>query len=371
MRRRILTRLLWMVPALFVVSLLVFFINASGNQQGNFMDTQSENISSGDFSQQKIKNQIPVFYFSVTSLSDPDTIWKMNDDEKELLQKKSSWKKFIPVIHFYCDNQYHRWLFGDNSDGKNYKGILRGDFGVSTETGLPVSQLLYPRFFRSFILVFISMLLAFFISIPLSVYLVLNEQKVISKITRGILLMLYIIPVFWLAILLLMLFANSKMISIFPLSGWPDSGEGFFSYVHHLFLPVMCYTLGAIAYFTRALETNLKEVLHKEFLLTARAKGFDNTQSLLKHALPHAIIPVLTVLGYLFPMAVGGSVIIETIFGIPGMSNALFHAALTKDIPVLAAISTLSCLLTLVGFLLTEILQAFIDPRLRQTQHLS
>ena len=106
MRRRILTRLLWMVPALFVVSFLVFFINACGNQHGNFMDTQSENISSGDFSQQKIKNQTPVFYFSVTSLSEPDTIWKMTDEEKELLQKNSSWKKFIPVIHFYGDNQY-------------------------------------------------------------------------------------------------------------------------------------------------------------------------------------------------------------------------------------------------------------------------
>lgn len=101
MRRRILTRLLWMVPALFVVSLLVFFINASGNQQGNFMDTQSENISSGDFSQQKIKNQIPVFYFSITSLSEPDTIWKMTDEEKELLQKnlhgKNLFRSFISM----------------------------------------------------------------------------------------------------------------------------------------------------------------------------------------------------------------------------------------------------------------------------------
>ncbi len=365
MRSRIITRLLWFLPALFVVSLLVFFINASDKYSGNFEDMMSGNIS-GENSIQKEK-QIPVFYFGVTSLSEPDSIWKMTDGEQRQLE--SSWGKYIPVIHFYPDNQYRRWLFGDPD--ANSKGIFRGDFGVSKETGLPISEMLYPRFIRSFILVFISMMLAFIISIPLSVYLVLNEGKIIARIINGVLLMLYITPVFWLAILLLMLFANPQLFSVFPLSGWPESGEGFFSYLHHLFLPTMCYTLGAIAYFTRALQTNLREVLHKEFLLTARAKGFDKTQSLIKHALPNAIIPVLTVLGYLFPMAVGGSVIVENIFGIPGMSQALYHAALTKDIPVLVAISSVSCLLTLLGFLLTEIFQALIDPRLRQTSPLS
>ena len=367
MRRRIITRLLWFLPALFVVSLLVFFINASDKYAGNFQDSILENSSSGDNIQREKEKQFPVFYFSVTSLSEPDSIWKMTSEEQRAI--KSSWKNFIPVVHFYSDNQYRRWLFGNSVT--NSKGILRGDFGVSKETGLPISEMLYPRFIRSFILVFISMLLAFIISIPLSVYLVLNEGKIIAQIINGVLLIFYIIPIFWLAILLLMLFANPRALSVFPLSGWPESGEGFLSYIHHLFLPVMCYTLGDIAYFTRALETNLHEVLHKEFLLTARAKGFDKTQSLIKHALPHAIIPVLTVLGYLFPMAVGGSVIVENIFGIPGMSQALYHAALTKDVPVLAAISTVSCLLTLLGFLLTEILQAFIDPRLRQTSPLS
>lgn len=369
MRRRILTRIFWLVPALFLVSLLVFFITTSEVDTALLNNlSDSENYSSVSFKNQQ-REKLPLFYFTVTSLNEPDTLWKISAEQKELLKNNSSWEKFIPAIHFHERNQYQRWLFG--SEEENTKGILRGDFGKSIQSGLPVSEMLLPRFIRSFIIVFISLLLAFFMSIPLSIYLVLHPEKIISKFLRSILLALYITPVFWLAVLLLMLFANPNALSIFPLSGWAESGSGFFTYFYHLILPVTCYCAGAIAYFTRMLETNLREVLHKEFLMTARAKGLAEKKSVLRHALPHAVIPALTVLGYLFPMAVSGSVIIETIFGIPGMSQALFQASLAKDVPVLVAVSTLSCALTLVGFLLTEILQAIIDPRLRNSSQLS
>ncbi len=360
MRRRIITRILWLFPALLFVSMLVFFITQPQVDLSKLNDQPADIFSVNQLHSQ---SKLPLFYFTVTSLNEPDTVWKMTGDEKEKLRLNSSWKKYVPAIHFHADNQYHRWLFGDDESGS--KGILRGDFGKSAQTGLPVTTQLLPRFCRSFVIVFVSLLLAFFISIPVSVFMVLNPQKLFSKTLHAIFLVLYIAPTFWIAVLLLMLFANPKMFSVFPLSGWPESGSGFLSYCYHLILPVTCYSLGAIAYFTRMLETNLKEILHSEFITTARAKGLAQTKSVFRHALPHAIIPSLTLLGYLFPLAVSGSVIIETVFSIPGMSQMLYQAALAQDVPVLAAICVLSCLLTLTGFLLTEILQAFIDPRLR------
>ncbi|MEZ5015317.1 MAG: ABC transporter permease [Chitinophagales bacterium] len=307
-----------------------------------------------------------------------NTVRTSHDAFGQLLENKSSWLSYIPVIHFYGYNQYHRWIFGDGNwlTGKgstHCRGILRGDFGYSYETKLPVSSVIGERIRWSLLFTLISIILAYIISIPVGIRAAAKKDSLFDRTSSVILFILYSMPSFWVATLLLMTFSNPDMLHWFPASGVQPvtgipEGTSFFARIRmhlpYMVLPTICYTYAQLAFLSRLTRVSTLDAITQDFVRTARAKGLSEKAVIYKHAFRNALLPVITVFANVFPLAIGGSVILETIFTIPGMGQQIFQAITTKDYPVIIDVFTLTGVLTLIGYLFADILYAWADPRI-------
>lgn len=282
------------------------------------------------------------------------------------------WKSWIPTLQIHLDNKYHRWLFGD-PHGLS-KGVIRGDFGKSLITKLPVSDTILSRFKWSAAMAFISIVIAFMVSVPIGVWAGARPGSWFDRIVNVKLFILYCIPGFWMGTLLLMLFANPDTLPWFPASGvMPPGGfpkgiglwDKLIATVPYLILPICCYTYASFAFTSRIIRSSIRDNMMQDHIRTAKAKGLPLPRIAFKHAFRNALLPAITVFSEVFPMAVGGSVIIETIFNIPGMGFETVQAVLNRDYPMIVAVCTLSALLTMTGFLMADILYAFADPRIK------
>lgn len=317
-----------------------------------------------------------MFYFSITKLSAPDTLYKVYDEEKLKLIKEDlalngGIKNYIPKIIWYgFHNQYHQWLFG----GPDSKGIIRGDFGISYIRKEPVTSILKDKLIWSVFFSVISILLAYAISIPVGIKMAEKPNSRFSKFTQLSLFAMYSLPSFFVGVLLLMLFANPDVISIFPPSGIKPIGgydddaslfSKFFDSLPYMILPLICYTYSSLAFISRLTATSINEQLPLDYIKTAKAKGLPDKKVLWKHALKNSALPLITVFSSVFPAIIGGSVIIESIFTIPGMGLETVKAIIAQDYPIVIAVITLSSLLTILSYLLADILYAWVDPRIR------
>lgn len=238
----------------------------------------------------------------------------------------------------------------------NYmKGIFRGDFGTSYRTKQPVLQDLLKRFPYTLLLVVISMALSILIGIPLGIYAATHQYS--WKDNAAVLISLFCVsmPPFWLALMLVQLLCVK--FRLLPPSGI-DTWLGWI-------LPCFTNALAYAASITRQMRSNMLEVIRQDFIVTARAKGQTEWKVLYKHALKNAIIPIIMTIGSIFGMAIGGSMISEVIFGIPGIGNYTLSALLARDYPVIQTsvlfISTLFCII----LMLTDVAFAIVDPRIR------
>jgi peptide/nickel transport system permease protein len=195
-----------------------------------------------------------------------------------------------------------------------------------------------------------------------------------TKMSQFILFLLYSIPSFFMGVLLLMLFANPDVLSVFPpsgikpIQGYDDNASIFSKFVDslpYLILPLICYTYASLAFISRLTATSVQEQLKLDYIKTARAKGLSEKNVLWKHALKNSALPLITVFSSVFPGVIGGSVIIESIFTIPGMGLETVNAIISKDYPIVIAVITLSSMLTIFCYLLADILYAWADPRVR------
>ena len=181
----------------------------------------------------------------------------------------------------------------------------------------------------------LSVILAYAISIPIGVKAAAKKGGRFDKSSSIILFMLYSMPSFWLATLLLMTFANPDVLHIFPASGvkpalgYPDGASLFekmkisFPYI---ILPAICYTYSSFAFLSRTMRVSMIEVVGQDYMRTAHAKGLSNKKVIWKHGFRNALLPIITVFANIFPAAIGGSVIIESIFTIPGMGSEVIYA---------------------------------------------
>ncbi|MBC8047194.1 MAG: ABC transporter permease subunit [Fimbriimonadaceae bacterium] len=291
---------------------------------------------------------------------------------------KTTWKNYIPAIHFYKNNQYHRWIFGDGNwiTGKNSlycRGIIRGDFGLSYQTQLPIDNVISERLPWSLTFTIISVLLAYLISLPIGIKAAAKKNSMFDRTSSVILFILYSMPAFWFATLLLMTFANPHILQIFPASGVqpvigiPEDATFFERiklYFPYLILPTICYTYSQLAFLSRITRVSTLEVISQDYIRTARAKGLSEHKVIYKHAFRNSLLPIITVLSNILPLAIGGSVILETIFTIPGMGKEIFFAISNKDYPMIITVFTITGILTLIGYLIADILYAVADPRI-------
>jgi peptide/nickel transport system permease protein len=377
----VLKRILWFVPTLFAVTIIGFILLA--NSPGDPVNLLSNGAkASGNIEEQKtfwrkkLGLDLPLFYFSITTLSEPDTLYKVYDEQqlkiiKEDLKENGGYKNYIPKIIWYgYHNQYHHWLFG----GANSKGIIRGDFGISYIKKEPVISIIKDKLIWSVFFSVVSIILAYMISIPIGIKLAEKPNSKSSKITQVTLFLLYSMPSFFVGVLLLMLFANPDVISIFPpsgikpIEGYADGASIFSKFIDsfpYMILPLICYTYSSLAFISKLTATSIHEQLGLDYIKTARAKGLSEKKIIYKHALKNSALPLITVFSSVFPSIVGGSVIIESIFTIPGMGLETVKAIISQDYPIVIAVITLSSVLTIFSYLLADILYAWVDPRIR------
>ncbi|MGQ9750677.1 ABC transporter permease [Desulfosoma sp.] len=252
------------------------------------------------------------------------------------------------------------------------KRVLTLDFGTSFKDHRNVMDKIAERLPITIQINLISIFLVYLIAIPFGVYSATHPDTFADKVLTLLFFFLYSLPNFWVAVLLIMLFGGGDFWNVFPIYGisslntenWPLWRQ-ILDRLHHLVLPVACLTYGGIAYLSRLTRAELLEVIREDYVRTARAKGLSERVVIFKHAFRNGLLPIVTLLAFLLPAMFGGSVIIESIFSIPGMGQLGFEAVLSRDYPVIMAITTISALLTLVGLLLSDVLYAVLDPRIQ------
>ncbi|MFM1876097.1 MAG: hypothetical protein RL266_1834 [Bacteroidota bacterium] len=293
-------------------------------------------------------------------------------------ETSAPWKVYVPVVNFYPNNQYHRWIFGDGNwitgAGSEFtKGVIRGDFGTSYRTKMPISEVISTKIFWSFFFTMVSVILGYLVSIPLGIQSAVHKDTRFDRISSIIVFILYSVPGFFAATVLLMTFSNPDVLHWFPASGvepvrgFPE-GASFFEVwsgrFPYLVIPIISYTYGSFAFLSRTMRVSMLEIVNQDYIRTARAKGLSERTVVYKHALRNALLPIITVFANIFPIAIGGSVVLEVIFTIPGMGNEVFQAIVNQDYPMVVAVLTITGVLTLVGYLVSDILYAVADPRI-------
>jgi peptide/nickel transport system permease protein len=252
------------------------------------------------------------------------------------------------------------------------KRVFTLDFGTSYKDHRKVWDKIAERLPVTIQLNIISIFLVYFIAIPCGIYSATHSDSISDRVLTLFFFFLYSLPSFWVAVLLMMFLGGGDFWDVFPVYGISSIGARslpFFSWLldraWHLVLPVTCLTYGGLAYLSRLTRAGMLEVIREDYVRTARAKGLSERVVIFKHAFRNALLPIITLLAFLLPSMFGGSVIIESIFSIPGMGQLGFEAVLSRDYPVIMAITTISALLTLVGLLLSDILYAVLDPRIK------
>jgi len=252
------------------------------------------------------------------------------------------------------------------------KRIFTLDFGFSYKDHRNVWEKISERLPITLQLNIISIFLVYLIAIPFGIYSSTHEGSFADKILTVGFFFLYSLPSFWVAVLLIMLFGGGDFWDIFPVYGISSIGSETMSLLSwlvdrtwHMVLPVVCLTYGGFAYLSRLTRASMLEVIREDYVRTARAKGLSERVVIFKHAFRNALLPLITLFAFLLPSMFGGSVIIESIFSVPGMGQLGFEAVLSRDYPVIMAITAISALLTLIGLLISDILYAALDPRIK------
>jgi len=300
-------------------------------------------------------------------------------ERAEQLKRQFGLDKPLPL-------QYLIWLVGNDwmrvdNDGDGVldsygtrKGILRGDFGYSFWTREPVLKEIAARLPNTIYLMGTTMLVALAIAIPFGVISAIRQYSAFDISVTTFSFAGQAIPEFWLGLLLILVFyvwLKNPFTGepLFPPGGMYslDSGFSLGDRLWHLVLPVTAGALGWIAWYSRFLRSSMLDVVHQDYLRTARAKGLSERSVLYRHGLRNALIPLVTMLALDLPYLFAGAVFIEMIFAWPGMGRLYYQAALQRDYPLLMAILVIGAGVIILSNLLADILYAYLDPRIRYT----
>ncbi|HJO25463.1 MAG: ABC transporter permease [Myxococcota bacterium] len=285
---------------------------------------------------------------------DSDRLAEVRADKDEL-RRELGLDRAIPV-------QYALWL----------RRLLQGELGTSFKDRQPVWDKIRARLPVTIIINVAAIVLTYLIAIPLGIYSAVRSGSRFDQLSTLTVFMLYSLPVFWIGTLIIIFFGGGDFFAWFPPGGlrsldWEPSWpwwQKLSDYAYHLAMPLLCTTYGAFAALSRFMRTSMLENARQDYIRTARAKGVSEPMVILKHMLRNSLIPVITILAGLLPALIGGSVIIETIFSIPGIGQLGYQSVLARDYPVVIALFAASSFLTLIGILFSDIALAWVDPRI-------
>jgi peptide/nickel transport system permease protein len=240
---------------------------------------------------------------------------------------------------------------------------LQGDFGYSRLFAQPVLDVLWPRLGNTIVLIGCAFLLSLLIALPAGIAAATRPRSGLDNAVNLGAFAGISVPPFWLAILLIILFAVT--LEWFPAGGMTDPGEGgLLDQLHHLVLPVIALTLARVGGIIRYVRASMMEALRQDYIRTARAKGLSRRRVLVSHALRNAMIPVVTILALDMGMLVSGALITETIFGWLGMGKTVYDAVLGNDYNLALMGLLFATALTLLANLLADLAYAWLDPRI-------
>jgi peptide/nickel transport system permease protein len=307
-----LRRLLAIIPVLFIVSIIVFMI---------------VHLTPGN----------PAFII-LGEDSSPEAV--------EQLEQQLGLDKPIVV-------QYFDWL----------RNIFVGDLGQSVYSEQQVTQIIEERIGPTFSLMIISMLFTLIVAIPTAIFIVWKRNTVLDPLFLSGSLLGTSIPEFWLALLLVLGFGVS--IPIFPVAGYIPISDGLINWLHHLILPGIVLAAVEIGLIARMLRDSMLESVNQDYTKTARGKGVKESTVLIKHVFSNALIPTTTVIGVTVAGLLGGTIIIETIFTIPGVGQLLIDSIHRRDYPVIQGVVLFIAFIYVLINLIVDLLYAFLDPRIR------
>jgi peptide/nickel transport system permease protein len=323
---------------------------------------------------------LPVTLFGVTLISflmihlapgDPASLKRhgMSEGAKAAVETRrgtedaiNKWKKQhnldrpVPV-------QYFLWI------GK----LAQGDLGTTFFGDKPVWDEMKPYLKTTLWLEAVALFLIFAVAIPIGIYSAWRPEAVLDRLSSLTLFVLYSLPSFWAATMLIIVFGNREHAPLgiwFPVAGLEDSRLAgadswvrFKDLVHHAFLPILCLSYGTLAVVSRYMRAGMLEVIRQDYIRTARAKGLPESTVVLRHALRNALFPVVTMAATLLPVVVAGSIVVEVVFTIPGMGWYAYDAIQRREYNILMATFLLSGVIELVALLLADIAYALLDPR--------
>lgn len=255
--------------------------------------------------------------------------------------------------------------------GKWVKNMLVLDFGRSfAADNRPVIDKILERIPITLLINILSLILIMAVAIPIGVMSAVKQDTFYDKATTVFVFLGFAMPTFWLALLLMMLFGVK--LDWLPISGFRSLNYSYLSFpeqildiAKHLILPVFVSAFGGLAGLSRYMRSNMLEVIRQDYITTARAKGVDERTVIFKHALRNALLPVITILGLSVPGLIGGGVIFETIFAIPGMGQLFYQSVMMRDYPTIMGILVIGAVLTLLGNFLADLMYSVADPRIR------
>ena len=240
-------------------------------------------------------------------------------------------------------------------------GLLHGDMGKSYRNGLDVAQQIRERFSKTLLLAASAVLLALLIGIPCGVFSAIRQYSLFDNIVSVVSLVLAAAPVFWLGLVMTLLF--SVKLHLLPAAAIFNRGTA--QIIKSLILPAFCLSGNTMAIVVRTTRASMLEVVHQDYIDTARAKGLPESDVRKRNILKNALIPIITAVGLNFGALLGGSVLTESIFAWPGVGRFITESIAAKDTPcVLASVVMLAITFTLIN-LLVDLLYAFVDPRIK------
>ena len=256
--------------------------------------------------------------------------------------------------------QYFRWL----------GAIVQGDLGTSLRQQRPVTEIIGEAMGPTLLLTLSAYGLQLLLVIASAVVMATRRGQPLDHAVQGVGLTFYSLPFFWLGLMFILLF--SRQLGWFPAGGWESSDAAFYSvgerladHLHHLALPAVTLALGAFMGPARYLRAGLDDVLAQDYILAARARGLSERRVLFGHGLRNALLPLITLMGMWLPNLLGGALVVEVVFGWPGMGRVTIEAIWARDYPVIMATTLLTGLAVVAGSTLADLLYRWADPRVR------
>jgi peptide/nickel transport system permease protein len=243
------------------------------------------------------------------------------------------------------------------------KGLLSGDLGQSFFFKKDVAEIIGDRLAPTLSLALLTIVITVVIAVPLGTLAAWKHGGWLDRALMGFSVLGFSIPVFVIGYLLVYVF--SLNLDWFPVQGYKPISEGFFAWLHHLLLPAITLSIVYIALIARVTRASVAEALTEDYVRTARAKGLPESRVLIKHALANAAVPIVTVIGIGIALLIGGVVVTESVFSIPGLGTLTVDAVLARDFPVIQAVILFFAFLYVMVNLLVDVSYLFLDPRIR------